>query len=78
MMAREGEYYMADFKRARIVTQGDLPSPTIFNVMVDVVVRHWVELMVEGAEERGERGKEGRHQNALFYAENGMVPSSDP
>ena len=29
-------------------------------------------------EERGERGQEGRHQNALFYADNGMVASSDP
>ena len=34
--------------------------------------------MVEGAGERGERGQEGRHQNALFYADNGMVASSDP
>ena len=26
----------------------------------------------------GERGKEGRHQAALFYAYGGMILSSDP
>ena len=29
--------------------------------------------MVEGAEERGKRGQEDRHQDAIFYAEDGMV-----
>ena len=59
------------------MTQGDLLSLTIFNVVVDTVVRHWVTVMVEGAEERGERGQEGRHHNALFYAEYGIVVSLD-
>ena len=58
--------------------QGDPLSPTIFNVVVDAVVRHWVTVMVEGAEERGKRGQEGRHQAALFYADNGTVAFSDP
>ena len=53
--------------------QGDLLSPTIFNVVVDVLVRHWLMVMVEGAEEWGVCGKEGRHNNALFYADDGMV-----
>ena len=35
-------------------------------------------LAVEDAEKRGERGKEGRHQAALFYADNSMVASSNP
>ena len=59
------------------MTQGDPLSPTIFNVVVDAVVCHWVTLKVEEAEKRGERGKEGRHQAALFYADDGMVASSD-
>ena len=78
MVAREGGYYGAAFKGDRGVTQGDPISPTIFNVVVDEVVRHWVTVMVEGAEERGERGQEGRHHNALFYADDGIVASSDP
>ena len=43
------------------VTQGDPLSPTILNVVVDAVVFHWVYVMVEGAEERGKCGQEGRH-----------------
>ena len=60
------------------VTQGDPLSPTIFNVVVDAVVRHWVHGVMEEAEARGETGQEGRHQAALFYAEEGMVVLSDP
>ena len=42
MVARAGRYYGTDFKGERGVTQGDPLSPTIFNVVVDTVVRHWV------------------------------------
>ena len=59
------------------MTQGDPLSPTIFNVVVDEVVRHWVTVIVEGAEERGEHGQEGRHQADLFYADDGMVASPE-
>ena len=76
MVERVGGYYGADFKGGRGLTQGDLLSPTIFNVVVHLVVRHWVDVMVEGAEERGERVQEGRHQNALFYTDYGMVALS--
>ena len=58
--------------------QGDPLSTTIFNVVVNAVVRHWVEVMVEGAEERDECGQEGGHKNALFYADDGMAALSDP
>ena len=78
MVARAGGYYGTGFKGARGVTQGDPLSPTIFNVVVDAVIRHWVTLAVEEAEKRGYRGKEGMHQAALFYADDGMVASSDP
>ena len=47
-------------------------------MVVDVVVRQWVTLAVEEAETRGERGREGRHQASLFYADDGMVAPSDP
>ena len=57
MVARAGGYYGAAFKGDRGVTQGDTLSPTIFNVVVDVVMRHWVTLMVDVAEERGKRGQ---------------------
>ena len=43
MVARAGGYYGAAFKGERGVTQGAPLSPTIFNVVVDAVVRHWLE-----------------------------------
>ena len=57
MVTRAGGYYGAVFQGARGVTQGDIISPTILNVVVDAVVRHWATVMVQGAEERGECGK---------------------
>ena len=78
MVARAVRYYGAAFKGCYEVMQGYLLSPTISNVVVGAVVRHWVTVMLEGAEERGERVKEGRHQAALFYADDGMVASLEP
>ena len=78
MVARTGKYYGDAFKGARGVTQGDPLSPTIFNVVVDAVVRHWVMIALDKAEKKEKRGKKGRHQAALFYADDGMVASPDP
>ena len=36
--------------------QGDPLSPTIFNVVVDVVVRHWLEGLKAAKEEKGAKG----------------------
>ena len=49
-MARAGGYYGTDFKVEHGVTQGDPLSPTIFNVMVEAVVRHWVTGVIVDAE----------------------------
>ena len=54
MMARTGGYYGTGFKGKRGVTQGDPLSPTIFNVVVDAMVRHRVTLAVKEAETRGD------------------------
>ena len=40
IVARVGGYYGAAFKGAWGVKQGDPLSPTIFNVVMDAVVRH--------------------------------------
>ena len=45
-----GGYYGAAFKGARIVTQADPLSLTIFNVVVDAVVQHWITVMMESVE----------------------------
>ena len=78
MVAKAGGCYGVVFRGARGVTQGDLISLTIFNVVMDAVVRHWVSVMVEIVGERGGCRQEGIHQNALFHADNCMVVSSYP
>ena len=78
MVARAGGYYGTAFQGSRGVMQGDPLSPTIFNVVVDAVVRNWKTVVIVGAEEQGERGKEVRHHTALFYTDYGMVALSDP
>ena len=45
MLRRTGEYYGADFKGLRGVVLGYPLYPTIFNVVVDSVLRHWVLLV---------------------------------
>ena len=42
MVARAGGYYGTAFKGGIVVMQGDPLSSTIFDVVVDAVVRHWV------------------------------------
>ena len=57
MVAQAGGCYGTAFKGGIGVTQGDPLYPTIFNVVVDTVVRHWVMGVIVEAEERGELGK---------------------
>ena len=45
---------------------------------MDAVVRHCIEGLVAETVEKGETGREGRHQSVVFYADDGMVVSSDP
>ena len=78
MLARAGGYYGTALQGACGVMQVDPLSPTIFNVVVDAVVRNWVTVVVAVAEEWGGHIKEGMHQAALFYADNDMVASSYP
>ena len=59
MAARSGEYYGTAFKGERGVTQGDPLSPTLFNVVVDAVVRHWLEGLQADKDEKDEEGGEG-------------------
>ena len=49
MVARAGGCYGTPFGGERGVMQVNPVSPTIFNVVVDTVVRHWVNVFVEEA-----------------------------
>ena len=42
MVAKVGGHYRPVFQIHCGVTQGDSLSPTIFNMVIDAVIRHWV------------------------------------
>ena len=42
MVARDGAYFGTPFKGYHGVNQGYPLSPTIFNVVIDAVLQHWV------------------------------------
>ena len=66
------------FKGYHGVTQLDTLSSTIFSVVVDVVVRHWV--TVVAAAEIGSEGLRALVKDiaAYFYADNILITSTQP
>ena len=65
MVAQAGGCYGLPFHGERGVTQGDPLLPTIFNVVVDAVVRYWESLVV---------GETGGHQRLRWV----MSEDGDP
>ena len=62
-----------------MVTQGDPLSPTIFNVVVDAVIKHWVKVVggwQEGAGQEG-LGMSIQALPALFYGDGVLVASPE-
>ena len=56
MVEKSGGYFRLSFKVYRGVTQGDPLSPTIFNMVVDAVIWHWMAVVApteEGSEGLG-------------------------
>jgi hypothetical protein len=67
VVARQQGYYGESFKSERGTTQGDIVSPTIFNVVIDAVVRSWHHaLESEGIADT---------VRAIFYADDGHLYS---
>ena len=66
MLAWAGGYYIAPFRGERGVTQVKPLLPTIFNVVVYTLFRHWESLRVaereelEGRESSGDKGDGAR------------------
>ena len=73
-----GGYYREAFQGLRGVTQGDPLYPTVFNVVLDVVVRHCVLLVMEGVEGKEGWVREMLRCTALFYVGDGLTESTDP
>ena len=74
----KGRYYSSLFKVHQGVTHGDLLSLTIFTMMVDAVIRHWV-AMVEVDEAVLDRFVwEVQCLAVFFYADEELITSPRP
>ena len=80
MVAWSRGYFVTPYKGYRGVTQGDPLSPTIFNVLVDAVFRHWVAVVtsMEESVDPGAADMEGfgwdvQHIVAYLYADDGLL-----
>ena len=75
MAAKAGGHYRPNFQNHRGVTQGDPLLPTIFNVVIETVIQHWVTVVgvsQEGSEQEVP-GRSNQALSAIFYANDGLV-----
>jgi hypothetical protein len=69
VVARQQKFYGIAFPSNRGTTQGDIISPTIFNIVTDAIIQTWFkQLEVEGIADE---------IRATFYADDGHIYSND-
>ena len=78
MAEKVGGHYGSIFQIHRGVTQGDPLLPTIFNVVVDTVIRYWVTVLGGAREVAGQvLGSSIHPLLELFYANDRLVASPE-
>ena len=78
MEAKAGVHYGPVFQSHRRLNQGVPLSPTIFNLVVDAIIRHWV--TVVGVPQEGTiqgLGESIQTLAALSYANDGLIASPE-
>ena len=73
LVCRAAGYYGHPFKSERGVIQGDPLSPTIFNLMLDAIVREWIFQM----EAAGFDTADTRVITVIFYADDNLIAARD-
>ena len=79
-VAKCGKYHGETFVPYRGATQGGVVSPTLFNILVDAVVRKWLaDVMddIDTANDEGLHGDDVSRMTSLFYADDGAIGSLD-
>ena len=71
LVCKASSCYGELFKARRGVTQGGPVSPTIFNLMVDAVIREWERLLLLKGTPLGQV----RVLVSIFYADDGLIAS---
>ena len=79
VVAKQGGYYAKDvITPSRGVIQGDVLSPTLFLILTDAVIRHWLSLVMEdGSENHPGLGRKVKEVIGLFYVDDGMIWARD-
>jgi hypothetical protein len=77
IVAKASGYHGDPFEATRGVTQGDPMSPTIFNIVVDAVVRQWLSQVCNDAVAMNGLDYEVGEKCVLFYADDGLVAAMD-
>ena len=81
MVARYGCYFGSPFKGYRGFTQADPLTTTIFNMVVNAVIRHWVAVVVGEEAVPGSFGRSVQTittLTTLFCADDGLLTSQRP
>ena len=78
MVAKDGGYFGRPYKGYRGFTQGDPLSSTIFIVVVDAVIRHWLKVVTPTGAGTGGLGLRIIDLVAYFYADDKLVASTQP
>ena len=76
MLAKDGRYFGRLLNGYQGVTQGHFLSSTIFNMVVGVVIRHWVRVVTPSEEIAGGLGLTIIDLATYFYADNGLMAST--
>ena len=78
MVEKAGRYFGRPFKGYLGVTQGYHLSPTIFDVVVDAVIHHWVTVVMPTESGKGGLGLTIIDLVEYFYADDGLGASTQP
>jgi hypothetical protein len=63
----------------RGITQGDIPSPTIFNIVCDAIIRTWKVGVTDGHITSSDGGGAINEEiAAMLYANDGLLASNQP
>ena len=78
LVCRAQGNYGTSFRARRGVTQGGPLSPTLFNLLVDAVVREWLWTLYNAQTSREWAAQVRRELFAIFYVDDALVASRDP